>query len=158
MDGFWRSFRAALICYPLFLLLLDQRLTPAQAAASSGWRIVIAETIGFVIAWTAFPLLVQPLTRWFGREDRFLRFMVAYNWCQVPQTLLFVAVALLAGGGPPPSTAAQLTELAAACAALAYEWYVARLTLEVSSAQAALVILLDVLLGSLLNRVTESLY
>ena len=32
LDGFWRSFRAAAICYPMFLFLLGSRVTAAQWA------------------------------------------------------------------------------------------------------------------------------
>jgi hypothetical protein len=155
IDGFWRSFRAALICYPLYLLLLSFRITEAKAEASGLLRIVTVETIAFVIAWVAFPLLILPLTRWLGREAYFLRFMVAYNWCQVPQTVLFVAIALLGAGGVPGS---PFIELAAALAVLAYEWFIARVALAVASGAAALIVLVDVVLGSVLSRVTEALY
>ena len=30
IDGFWRSFRAAVIAYPLFLVLLSMRVTVAE--------------------------------------------------------------------------------------------------------------------------------
>jgi len=158
LDGFWRSFRAALICYPMFLILLDYRLTPEQEAVSEMWRIVTAETIGYAIAWAAYPLAALPLARWLGREERFLRFMVAYNWCQVPQTVLFLIVAAIAGGQPHLAALPQMAELIAAITALAYEWYVARLTLALRNSRAVLFVLLDIVLGSMVSRVTESLY
>ncbi|MGE5269272.1 MAG: hypothetical protein ACM3JG_06310, partial [Thiohalocapsa sp.] len=30
LDGFWRSFRAAVICYPLYLVLLTARIGAAK--------------------------------------------------------------------------------------------------------------------------------
>lgn len=156
IDGFWRSFRAALICYPMFLVLLSFRVTEAQLAASSAPRIVTVETIGFAIAWVAFPLLVLPLARLFDRENRFLLFMVAYNWSQVPQTVLFVLVAIVAA--LLPSGLAQTIEIAAAVAVLVYEWFIARVALLVPPAPATLVVLIDILLGTVLNRVTLTLY
>ena len=152
IDGFWRSFRAALICYPFFLVLLGFRVAAPYWAASGVPRILVVETIGYAISWVAFPLLVLPLTRWLGREDRFLAFMVAYNWCQVPQTLLFVIIGA--------DTAAGLfsAEFAAAIAVLVYEWYIARVALAVSPAQAVPFVLLDLLLGTVLGRVTTALY
>jgi hypothetical protein len=156
IDGFWRSFRAALICYPLYLVLLGFRVTPAQVAASSFGRIVTVETIGYAIAWVAFPLLILPLTRVLDRENRFLLFMVAYNWCQVPQTMLFVLIAI--GGAVVPQGLAQFAEIGGAVAVLVYEWFIARSALSVTSAPAALVVLIDVLLGTILSRVTEGLY
>ena len=34
IDGFWRSFRAGVICYPLFLILLVFRVSSAKWAAA----------------------------------------------------------------------------------------------------------------------------
>src|SRR5580693_18139 len=67
LDGFWRSFRAAVICYPLYLVLLTMRITVAEWESSSGWRIVAVETIGYVIGWVAFPLVMLTVTQRLGR-------------------------------------------------------------------------------------------
>src|SRR5436190_4343571 len=66
IDGFWRSFRAALICYPMYLLLLSFRIGAPVWEASGVVPVVAVETIAFVISWTAFPLLILPLARWLG--------------------------------------------------------------------------------------------
>jgi len=158
IDGFWRSFRAALICYPLFLILLAFRVSAAHWETSGVPRIVIVETIGYVISWVAFPLLVLPLTRWLGREHRFLAFMVAYNWSQIPQTVLFVIVGADAAAGLFSANVAQVVDFAAAIAVLVYEWYIARVALMVTAAQAVPVVLLDLVLGAVLGRITEGLY
>ena len=158
IDGFWRSFRAAAICYPFFLILLASRVSAAHWEASGMPRIVIVETIGYVISWVAFPLLMLPLSRWLGREDRFLAFMVAYNWSQLPQTALFVVLAANSAAGLLPHALAQFADFAAAVAVLLYEWYIARVALAVSASQAVPVVLLDLVLGSVLSRITEALY
>jgi len=158
IDGFWRSFRAALICYPLYLLLLGFRVAAAQWDASGIAPILVVESIAYVISWVAFPLLILPLARWLGREDRFLAFMVAYNWSQVPQTVLFALVGLDGATGLLAPSAAQFTQLAAAIAVLVYEWYIARVALAVTGAQATVVVIVDLVLGTALGRVAESLY
>ena len=158
IDGFWRSFRAALICYPLYLILLGFRIPAAQWEASGAAAILAVETIAYVISWTALPLLVMPLAHWLDRDARFLSFMVAYNWSQIPQTVLFVLVGLDGATGLLPPSAAGFTELLAAIAALVYEWYIARVALAVTGAQACLVVVVDLLLGTTLGRVAESLY
>ena len=45
IDGFWRSFRAAVISYPLYLMLLAMRVSVAEWQQSGGWRIVTVETM-----------------------------------------------------------------------------------------------------------------
>jgi hypothetical protein len=158
LDGFWRSFRAAAICYPMYLILLALRVTDAQWATAGIGRIVAVETIAFVISWTAFPLLVLPLTRFLGRENRFLAFMVVYNWCQLPQTVLFLIIGLDVATGILPGAAGDFAGIAGAVAVMVYEWYIARVALAVPSAQAVLVVLFDLVLGTALGRVSASLY
>jgi len=158
VDGFWRSFRAGVICYPFFLILLVFRVSAAHWAASGMAHIVIVETIGYVISWVAFPLLVLPLTRYLGRENRFIPFIVAYNWSQILQTGLFVLVGLDSAVGLLQPSSAQVAGLFAAIATLIYEWYIARVALLVTGAQATLVVIVDLVLGTSLGRIAQSLY
>ena len=158
IDGFWRSFRAALICYPLYLALLSFRVPGASWTQSGVPTILIVETIAFVISWTAFPLLILPLARLLGREDRFLAFIVVYNWSQIPQTVLFVLVGLDGATGLLAPSAAGFAQLVAAIAVLVYEWYIARVALLVTGAQATVVVMVDLVLGTALGRIAEALY
>ena len=158
LDGFWRSFRAAAICYPMFLFLLGSRVTAAQWAAAGWPTVVLVETIAYVIAWVAFPLLMLHLAHFFGRDHRFLAFMVAYNWSQIPQTVLLTIVGLDAATGLLPLNLLHFAEAMATIAVLVYEWYIARVALAVSGPQAALVVVIDVVLGTTLGRVAQGLY
>ena len=158
IDGFWRSFRAALICYPLYLALLSFRVPGASWTQSGVPTILIVESIAFVISWTAFPLLILPLARLLGREDRFLAFMVVYNWSQIPQTVLFVLVGLDGATGLLAPSVAGFAQLVAAVAVLIYEWYIARVALLVTGAQATVVVMVDLVLGTALGRIAEALY
>ena len=157
-EGFWRSFRAAVLCYPLYLALLALRLTGAQWNKSGAATILFVETISYVISWVAFPLLILPVARAFGRADRFFGFMVAYNWSQVPQSALLVLIGVQRAAGLSSPSAAQSVELIATVALLVYEWYIARAALATTSVQSTLVVILDLVLGSMLGRITEALY
>ncbi len=158
IDGFWRSFRAALICYPLYLLLLGFRIAAPVWEASGVVPVLVVETIAFVIAWAAFPLLILPLSRWLDRENRFLPFMVAYNWSQIPQAVLFVLIGLDSASGLLPPSTVQVAGMLAIIAVLVYQWFIARVALAVSGAQATLVVIIDLLLGTTLGRLAEALY
>ncbi len=158
IDGFWRSFRAGVICYPLYLVLLGFRVADAQWAASGIAPILVVETIAYVISWVAFPLLILPVSRGLGRESRFLAFMVAYNWSQIPQTALFVLVGVDSATGLLGPSAAQFAGLLAVIASLVYEWYIARVALAVTGAQATLVVIVDLVLSTALGRVAQGLY
>jgi len=158
LDGFWRSFRAAVIAYPLYLMLLMMRVTIAEWERSGGFYIIGVETIAYVVAWVAFPLAMLTVTRWIDRSHRFFDFMVPYNWSQLPQSALFVLVGLQAEGQAVSAQPAQVIEIAAAIAVLAYEWFVARVALETTASAAALVVLVDLVLGVLISHVASSLY
>ena len=99
-----------------------------------------------------------PLSRGLGRESRFLAFMVAYNWSQILQTGLFVLVGLDSAVGLLQPSSAQVAGLFAAIATLIYEWYIARVALLVTGAQATLVVIVDLVLGTSLGRIAQSLY
>ena len=158
IDGFWRSFRAGLICYPLYLLLVSFRVPAAQWELSGVAPILIVETIAYVISWVGFPLLILPVARHLGRASRFLPFMVVYNWSQIPQTVVFVLVGLDTATGLLPPSSAHFAGLLAAIAALVYEWYIARVALAVTGTQATLVIIIDLLLSTTIGRIAQSLY
>lgn len=158
IDGFWRSFRAAVIAYPLFLVLLGMRVTVAEWERSGPLQIVLVETIGYVIAWSAFPLIMLSVTRWIGRARSFTDFMVPYNWSQVLQSALFVLIGLETESGVLGAPAAAAIELAGLAAVLVYEWYIARVALDTTVPGAALVVFVDLFLGALISQAANGLY
>jgi hypothetical protein len=156
VAGVWRSFWAAAICYPAFLLLISWRVEPAQWASAGGWRILLVESIGYVVGWTAFPLVILPFCRWLERDEQSLDFITAYNWSQVLQTALTVAALLAIRALPQP--AAGPLYLAILMVQLGYEWFIARTALEAGGVAAAVVVLIDLVLGEAVNQITQSLY
>jgi hypothetical protein len=84
--------------------------------------------------------------------------MVPYNWSQLPQSALFVLVGLQSTSDAISAQPAQVIEIAAAIAVLGYEWFIARVALETTAAAAALVVLVDLVLGVLISHVASSLY
>jgi hypothetical protein len=159
--GFWRSFRAAIISYPLYLVLLAMRVSVGDWQRSGGLRIVTVETIGYVIGWVAFPLLMMTVTQRLGRAHRFFDFMVPYNWCQLPQSALFVLAGLAVEGGMLGPQPGESIGIVAVFATLVYEWYVwyiARVALDTTAAAAVFIALLDFVLGVMISQVTVGLY
>jgi hypothetical protein len=157
-EGFWRSFRAAALCYPLYLFLLAFPIELGTPAEAYTVRLVLVETIHYVTSWAAFPLLMLPLVDWMQRGDRYFGFMVAYNWCQVPQTVVFALVAFGGAVGLLSNEGMLIADLIVGLGALVYEWYIARVALAVSRPRAGLVILADIALATLLTNVSAALY
>lgn len=154
--GTWRSFWAAAYCYPAFLLERWLEI-PAENVASSGLgHIFLVESIGYVIGWTAFPLAVVALCRGLGREERGFDFITAYNWSIVLQIALFVLIGLLSLL-LPDSAAIGLQRLGL-IAALIYEWFIALIAIGAGTWIAGLVVIIDIVLGLLIQVTVLALY
>ncbi len=155
--GVWRSFWAAPICYPLYVVLLLQRLDADTLAQSGFLHILIVETIAYVSGWAAFPLVVLGFCRWIGHEEQGFDFIAVYNWSQILQTALFVLVALVVKPLLPTEIAPDI-DLIADAVVLAYEWFIALVMLGAGGWIAGAVVLIDVVLGTILVITASSLY
>lgn len=151
VDGFWRSFFAAVLTAPGFALLVGLRLAPHQLAAGPA-RLVLIESIAYVIGWVAFPLVMFYVAKLIDRDARYIRFIVAANWAAVLQMALFVIVTGLAHGFLAEGGVAILGAVATG-AILFYQWFIARTALAVSGLVAAGIVLMDLVIGVFVNNV-----
>lgn len=153
--GAMRSFHAALLVAPVYALFVAQRQAGGDSAADP-LRVAAIESIAYVIAWVAFPLVMAWLAPIIDRERRYLGFVAAYNWCQVPQYALHLGVALAAGMGAIGDQASAFLGVVAFLYVLGYTWFVVRGALEVSGFVAAGIVGIDFLIGILIKIVVES--
>jgi hypothetical protein len=155
-----RSFWAAVLAYPGFLCLraLHVDIDPTQCTTLDIVQILLVETIGYVILWTLFPLIIVFFGRWLRREEQSLDFIMAYNWSQVLQTVVLLVAAGLVAGDFMPLTVAALFQLILFLALFAYEWFIARTALQASGLAATAIVLLDLVLTEGVSQVTQSLY
>ncbi len=156
MDGFWRSFFAAVLIAPLYFILLYVRYRAGLVDAPL-FRLIAVEASAYTIAWVAFPLAMITLCRILKRDDRYLGFIVAYNWAAVLQNGLYLPLSFLAIAGAIPSPAGNMISLAVLIAILFYTWFIAKTALNITSAQAVTVVFLDYGLGILINGLAESM-
>jgi hypothetical protein len=140
--GFWRSFWAAAISAPAYVLTVAFEYAQRTPTATDA-RIFAVHAIAYVISWTAFPLVMATVVRMLDRERYYVRYIVAHNWANVVEMVLFVLATGLAATG-----IGWFTILPAFTAFLifGYQWYVARIALEITGLQAMAVIGLDLLL------------
>ena len=59
VEGFWRSFFAAVIVAPGYALLVVQRTLDRPEGYALGSTVVV-ESIAYVVAWAAFPIVASP--------------------------------------------------------------------------------------------------
>jgi len=157
-EGVKRSFWAAVICYPGFIALLALRVAPADWAHFGIVHILLVESISYVAGWAAFPLAALMFCRWLGRGEGGFEFVVAYNWAQILETGLFVIVAVIASLDLMPDEAADTLSAIALVLVLLYEWFIARIAVKAGGLAATGLVLIDLVLGAGLSKLTQGLY
>lgn len=150
LAGFWRSFTAAVLVAPLYLIAQVIE-GPATAAPL---RAFLLGVIAYVIAWVAYPLAMVSVLRMIDRERWYFRYMVAYNWFQVPKELLFFLLSLLYLMGGLPREGMQFLALLAVAGVLFYFWYIAKTALDTDGYTAAGLVLIDLTLSLIVSGIS----
>ncbi len=154
--GVARSFWAAAVCLPAFLALRllswSEDAGPGAAPAAS----LLVELIGYACAWAGFALASLPLARALGREAAWPHFVAAWNWANVVQYAVVLALALPAALGLPASVAQGLG-LAALGYAMWLEWFVAKAALRIGGGQAAGFVAIDLAIGIVVSGMVARL-
>lgn len=149
-DAAGRSFWAAVLCLPFFLVL---RLLLGDQALTG--RLAVAEVIGFVAGWAAYGLATLPLARACGREALWPRFLATWNWVSLVQYAIILALSLVVG--ELPGWLAQGAQLAGLGYALWLQWFATGLALQVAGRHAVAFVLLDLMIGLLMSSVVTDL-
>lgn len=146
IAGFWRSFTAAFLIAPLFFAILAGRYFTEQIDVPLS-QYMASEISAYVLSWLIFPVLMEQLSKPMGCRDKYLSFIVAYNWAMVPQYALFIVViALGLTGIIPPELAGSLSVMMLIWTFF-YAGFIAKSALEISTQTAIGIVFMDFLLG-----------
>ncbi len=156
LDGFWKSFYAALFAAPGFVFLKLLSLS-GLGAEFPLFRFLALQSVIYFISWFAFPLVVIYVTDALDRWERYFDFIVAFNWSNVLQMALLVVVTILVTAGVLPGALGMLATLVATLAIIYYEWFIAVTALQITGGQAAGVVAVDIVIGILLNSVVAGI-
>ena len=156
VEAFWRSFFAALLVLPIFVIMFVLRARVPEIT-SGPFTVLVVESIAYVIAWTAFPLAMFYLASHLGLSKSYCRYIVAYNWAAVLQIALLVAVAAIAYSEIVPRGVSALLSVIAMFAIMSYQWFIARTALEVTPAVAVGIVLLDLFISILIDAYARSM-
>lgn len=148
-EGFWRSFRVAILLLPIELLALGLRLGMQPSEAGFG-RILAVDLIGYAIGWMAFPLAAYYLVAALGREKEYVGYIVAYNWSSILQMGVHLVVLTLAAGQMLPDLALDLLDWIALAAVLGYVWFIAKTALRIGNLPAVGLVAIDVMISFLI--------
>ncbi|MBI1209049.1 MAG: hypothetical protein GC191_17390 [Azospirillum sp.] len=155
-DGALRSFFAAALVLPAYLLLAVLRLWD-QLGDMDLLRFVAVEGIAYVISWTAYALAMFHLAQFLGREGKFVDFLCAYNWSAVIQMVIYLPVVVTAQSGLLPDGLGDGMILAVTLTVMAYQWFVTRIALDLPASTAAGLVLLDLILSVFISGIADDL-
>lgn len=156
IDGFWRSFWAAALMAPPYALFLVLKFS-RQEVDLDPLRFILIEAIAYTILWSAFPLAAWYLISALGKSNRYLGYIVAYNWANVVQIAVTLPVFALVAASGLPGGVARTIWFVVIVAALFYQYFVARTALEVDMPVAAGLVFMDFVLSFLREAIVIAL-
>lgn len=151
-EAFWRSFRAPLLALPVVIIWLAAEraqlglLTPGASLFDDPW--LTARTIFELAAlWLTLPMIAILIGHRRAIAARLVPFIIVCNWGSVLAAAILAVPALLYSIGWATPELAILFGCAAALMIIQMRWYMARVTLGVTGGVAALMALVDALVG-----------
>ena len=150
-----RSFFAAVLVAPAYLILI--LLAHNEAPPRDPLEVGVVVLLGYSLLWTVFPLVAYRICLIIDRERAFFRYLCADNWSSIITQHFQLVVLLLIAGGIVPEVLASLVVLAMYACLLIYSWFIARSCLDVSSAVAAGFIVLQQIVGLLIQFIVTGI-
>lgn len=135
--GFWHSFWAALLSWPLFAVYIRANWAKASGQGPVGVDFpdaLFGHSVSYASAWVLFPVVVIPLVKLFGLSARYVPYIVVRNWTSLIQTVVMTAAVVI--GTLLPPAAADLLLMWALIAVVVYEWFITRASLDTSGLNA----------------------
>ena len=153
-TAFWRSFQAAVISAPAYVVVLYIGFESRQADAFDLANLARHLAI-YGIAWLAWPLMVWRILESVDRTDNFVRYMVPYNWAAVPISWFIAVIALILASGTLPGGLGTLVFVASYGAVLIFVWEITRRCLSVTGQVAAGIVAFDVVFTAAVRMILD---
>jgi hypothetical protein len=153
LEGFWRSYAAAFIALPIYAALLLLR-APSALEMPSDW---LVEAISYAVRWGAFALVMVPVADMLGQGRRYFDMMVPYNWAAVPEVGLLLVTTIVGLSETLPGPLVDGLEFVALFSVLVFKGFIIKAGLGISTATAATLILGDVTLSFLVDRIADGI-
>ena len=145
MDDASRSFVALAVSVPVVVGIRLIGWAEAGVPANGG-RILLRDLMVYAVSWLVFAIMSYRIAGSVGRTEKWPRFIVAWNWCNVVGNLM-----VMLGGVPGllgfPPVVDQAGEVVALGWALWLEWYAVRLVFGAGPLLAAYMVMLDQIIG-----------
>ena len=150
VDGFWRSFWAAVLVLPAYAILLILRDTGGNYGVGASTAILV-HSISYVMGWIAFPFLMYYVGLKFNRDQWYCRYIAAYNWAVVIQIALLLIVSVITSSGIISQNAGWTAVRLVVLFMLVYRGFIAYVGFQATLPGAAAIVLIDFSLNIILE-------
>lgn len=148
VAGFWRSFSAAIVALPVFFILVFVHASSLDGASFSE---VQRAVFRYATGWLIYPLVVLVLVKVLDRSANYVSYIITINWLAVPQWVLACAVGVM--GHAIGAELGNLLAIFLLMLLVYYDFFVARIVLNLTVGKAALVVLIGILVAMVLDIV-----
>jgi hypothetical protein len=131
IAGFWKSFFAAILILPIYLIMTAMGTIEFDASPSLPATVLIVLEF-YIIAWVLWPLIIGHILPVLDQSENFTLYIVAYNWMSAIGTGLFFIAVLVTTLLPIPDGFSALILVGALLGVLGYHGLIAHTTLNIS--------------------------
>lgn len=166
LEGVVKSYWCAALILPfygLFLLLeagvpVEHLGSLSNLAAKAGlMNALIGEAVFYVLAWwVVWPLIMDRVAPWLGRDENYFRYIVAFNWSHSVRIGLLVVYMAMRYGGMIPGDMLVIVQLSLLLLLCAYHWFLLRNVLETDGGTAVGLVAAEYAMMVILNNVAIS--
>ena len=144
-ELFWKSFFAAILCYPgaYFISTLQE---PEIATALDPFAILLIDTLFYLISWLVYPVFMHALLVLHNKQDNYKIFIISYNWLQVWQIIFMGGLYTLTNSGLLSPETTGLLGLLGMLYILGTQAYMTKVTIETNWFSAGAFVFFNVLL------------
>lgn len=155
-EGFWKSFFAAALIAPAYLVLVAIDLSERGTSAGA-LRLLIVHVSAYSLGWTVYPIITRAICQAIGRDSAYITFIIAFNWSQVIQMIVYLPVVILGVLGLIPEGLSAWLHVLVYSVVLAYQWFVTRTALDITPFAAVGFVALDLTLSIVIQGMTDGM-
>jgi hypothetical protein len=152
ISGFWKSFFAAVLVLPIYLVTATLGAVEFESSRSLP-AIVLIVLEFYIIAWVLWPLIIGHVLPVLDRGEKFTLYIVAYHWMRAVRAGLYFIAVLVTTLLPISEGFAGLIMVGALLGVLAYHVFVAYTTLNISIGAAVGLTIADFILYEIVKGV-----
>ncbi|MBI3505325.1 MAG: hypothetical protein HY059_10810 [Proteobacteria bacterium] len=119
---------------------------------------LLVETVGYVVGWTAFPVVSYAICERMGKSASWYGYVAAYNWANVIQIAFYLPAALFGTIEGMPALSLFVVDVIAVAAAIAIHFRVARVVLGIAPVAALMLVAIDLAVGQVVARLVDRMH